>query len=664
MSIKSNLLLALILVISVMLATVSYMGWSSLRISQQLDRLTPSIAHLESVASVRASVTRQMKEVVDCLVSHSDSSQTEFKKAAQATDEHFARWETAIREKQRGESLEASKDLQLVTKIRDNYRGWYALAANVIELCDRHEQERAKAVLSETSYLILENSLLSEIDEAMEDCRGKVMTDFNLLVMALGRLPWSNAKALQTLERVQSTVNSALAVIRINTGISKQLKEVMDDLISPINSLRPFGWAGNETRSALNDFSSSAHKLVDLGLPNSSQLLSEATALEGQYLKFTILCQQAMTSRQTGDVMQAAKLADSILEQVMKDGLAPNLKQSLDSSNREIQLLSTTVGWQGIGIVSLGAMLVIATLVASLRGILNTFALLEQETSSIASGNLDYRIDLPATTELGRLAASFNSMSASLQKTDAELRELNAQLEQRVSERTAQLAMVNDDLRLFSSSVCHDLKSPLSSISGYSQLLLMTSSDSLDQQTRDTLQRIVDSSEEMTSIIGALMKLARITEDDISCEAVDLTLLARLVVAELKERQPGRRVTVEIGEGIYACGDDMLLKLVLENLLGNAWKFTSHNDDGVIKFDCRKDNNETVYFVSDNGAGFDMAMAGSLFRPFGRLHSNEEFDGTGIGLTTVKRIIDRHGGRIWAEGVPGKGATFFFTLGA
>jgi len=663
MRIKTKLLIALLLVISVMLATVGYLGWSSIRISRQLDKLTPAVSCLESIASARASITRQMKEVVNCIVTNSNASKSEFNKASQSTEVYLSKWEELVlneRDKISGDN----EKLQHLNKIRDSYREWRKLALNVIELCEKNERNRAKAVILETQYLVLENTLLYEIDNALEDDNNEVVTSFHLLVMAMGRLPWSNDKALHTLERVQSTVDSALALSRINTGISKQLKEVMDDLISPVNSLRPFGWSGNETTAALNDFRRSARKLVELGLPNSSKLLSEATTLESQYVKFTVLCQQAMSSRQAGDVSRAAELAGSVIDQVMKEGLIPNLNQSLNVSNLEIQQLSSSVGWQGIIIVTIGAMLVIMALVASLRGILKAFELLESETSAIAAGNLDHRIDLPETTELGRLATSFNCMTDSLQKTHAELRDLNADLEQRIEERTAQLATANEDLRLFSSSVCHDLRSPLSSISGYSQLLLMTSSDNLDQLTVETLQRIVDSSAEMSAIIGALMKLARVTEDEISFETVDLTLQARLVIAELKERYPDRIINAEIGEGIFACGDDMLLKLVLENLLGNAWKFTGNMENASITFNCKKDSEATIYVVSDNGAGFDMAMATSLFKPFGRLHSYDEFEGTGIGLATVKRIINRHNGDIWAESEPGKGAKFLFTLGA
>lgn len=664
MSIKTNLLIALFLVIAVMLATTGYLAWSSIGINRQLRKLAPSVTHLESIVSARASLTREMKEVVDCLITHSNSSMSEFNKAAHATARHLAKWEKSVSNREQDESTEENPDLQAISKINESYREWHALATNVMEFCRRNEIDRAKAVLSETSLTVLENSLLNEIDSAHEKAASKVTNNFNLLVMSLGRLPWSNMEALRTLEKIQSTVDSALAIARISTGISKQLKEVMDDLISPVDSLRPFGWSGNETTSAINDFRRSAARLVDLGQQGSSKLLSEAATIENHYTKFTILCQQAMSSRKAGDVIIAGKLAESVIEQVMKDGLIPDIEKSLLNSNADIEKIAGNVSRQGIFVVLAGAMIVIVTLIASLKGILNAFSILETETAAVTAGNLGHRIDLPETTELGRLAASFNTMTESLQKKDAELRNLNSELERRIEERTAQLATANNDLRLFSSSVCHDLKSPLSSISGYSQLLLLTPDETFDLQTRETLQRIVDSSAEMSSIISALMKLARVTEDEINNEQVDLTMIAHLVISELREREPERRVSVDIAEGIYALGDETLLKLVLENLIGNAWKYTSRKRDGRIEFGCRIDDGETIYHVSDNGAGFDMKMADSLFKPFGRLHSQEEFKGTGIGLATVKRIIERHHGRIWAESVADEGTKFFFTIGS
>jgi light-regulated signal transduction histidine kinase (bacteriophytochrome) len=158
------------------------------------------------------------------------------------------------------------------------------------------------------------------------------------------------------------------------------------------------------------------------------------------------------------------------------------------------------------------------------------------------------------------------------------------------------------------------------------------------------------------------MKLARVSEEELEQEEVDLSLLARIIAAEKREFDPLRKVQIEIEEGMTAMGDTGLIRLVLENLMGNAWKFTAQRDNGHIFFGCWTDTAETVFFIRDNGAGFDMAQSDSLFKPFGRLHNSDEFAGTGIGLATVQRIVARHGGRIWAEGAPDAGATFYFTL--
>jgi signal transduction histidine kinase len=225
-----------------------------------------------------------------------------------------------------------------------------------------------------------------------------------------------------------------------------------------------------------------------------------------------------------------------------------------------------------------------------------------------------------------------------------------------------QLEAANKELEAFSYSVSHDLRAPLRHINGFSQALLEDYADKLDDEGKGYLRQVRGASQEMAQLIDDVLQLARVTRSEMRRETVSLSELARTIVSELREREPNRTVNVQVEENLSARGDKRLLKIMLVNLLGNAWKFTSKREDAEIAFGQKKKDGETVFFVRDNGAGFDMAYAGKLFGAFQRLHSGNEFEGTGIGLATVQRIINRHAGRVWAEGVVGKGATFNFTL--
>ncbi len=253
-----------------------------------------------------------------------------------------------------------------------------------------------------------------------------------------------------------------------------------------------------------------------------------------------------------------------------------------------------------------------------------------------------------------------------------EIMQLNASLEERVSQRTAQLEFANEQLEAFSYSVSHDLRSPLSSIDGFSNLLEKalekTPDTALAGRHRHYLARIRSGVSHMGGLIDAMLALAQISRSQVRWEQVDLSAQAEALLAGYQERAPGRPTRIDVKPGMVMMGDSRLLNIVLDNLLGNAWKFSAAAPCTDISFDCKLVVNEagakeTVFAVRDKGAGFDMAYADKLFGVFQRLHTASEFTGTGIGLTTVQRVILRHGGRVWAESEPGKGATFYFTLG-
>jgi signal transduction histidine kinase len=252
--------------------------------------------------------------------------------------------------------------------------------------------------------------------------------------------------------------------------------------------------------------------------------------------------------------------------------------------------------------------------------------------------------------------------SEELQASEREVRQLNEELEQRVIQRTRQLEVANKELEAFAYSVSHDLRAPLRSIDGFSQIMLEDYADKLDAEGKDYLQRLRAASQRMGQLIDDMLKLSRVTRSSMQRERVDLSALAHAIAAELQQRQPERQVEFVITEGLAASGDARLLEAALENLLENAWKFTGKHDHARIEFGSIEANGNPVYFVRDNGVGFDMTYADKLFGAFQRLHSTTEFEGTGIGLATVQRIIHRHGGEIWGEGVVEQGATFYFTL--
>jgi signal transduction histidine kinase len=246
-------------------------------------------------------------------------------------------------------------------------------------------------------------------------------------------------------------------------------------------------------------------------------------------------------------------------------------------------------------------------------------------------------------------------------RAEAEVLRLNEDLERRVKERTAQLEAINKELEAFSYSVSHDLRAPLRSIRGFSEVLLERYCKQLDPTGQEFLKRACQSSQQMETLIEDLLKLSRVSRSELQRQQVNLSRIAESIAADLRKSDPQRAVEFVIEPGLQACGDERLLRVALDNLLRNAWKFTSKQPRAKIEVGS-SNGPPQAFFVRDNGAGFDMTYSNRLFGVFQRLHTVSEFPGTGVGLATVQRIISRHGGRVWAIGEVNRGATFYFTL--
>ncbi len=292
---------------------------------------------------------------------------------------------------------------------------------------------------------------------------------------------------------------------------------------------------------------------------------------------------------------------------------------------------------------------------------------IDTAVAAMKAGAFDYILK-PFTLRMIRpvleRALSFRHLmheNAQLRQTEEMIRSLNATLERCVEDRTRQLTDANKELEAFAHSISHDLRGPLRAVNNFTHLLVEECAEQFNERARGYVDRVLGGVKRMEQLIEDLMRLSRVNGADLRRTEIDVSKMVEQIVAEFQAREPERHVDTTICDGVVAQADPQLLRIALENLLGNAWKFTRNAADPRIEFGM-ENRNEQVFFVRDNGAGFNAEYAKDLFVPFRRLHTAEEFPGSGIGLSIVQRIIRRHGGCIAAEGSPGHGATFYFSI--
>ncbi len=331
-----------------------------------------------------------------------------------------------------------------------------------------------------------------------------------------------------------------------------------------------------------------------------------------------------------------------------------------------------------IAVTAIGIAIVVAYLLSkALQKQISQPILSLAGTARDITGRRDFSIRAKklGNDELGLLTDAFNQMLTEIQAQDQAIRvdiakrkeaeekvgQLNAELEDRVAKRTAELETANRELEAFSYSISHDLRAPLRAVDGFSQAVMEDYGELLPEGGRNYLQTIRNGAQRMGMLIDDLLAFSRLSRQPVTKQEVNTANLVANVLEELKPQHDGREVEIRIGDLPPCQGDAALLKQVWINLLSNAIKYSRDRKPAIIEIGCKREQEENVYFVRDNGAGFDMKYAHKLFGVFQRLHRSEEFEGTGVGLAIVQRIVNRHGGRIWADAAPGKGATFYFT---
>lgn len=353
------------------------------------------------------------------------------------------------------------------------------------------------------------------------------------------------------------------------------------------------------------------------------------------------------------DIIQPVLLQDST-----KVGKL-HLRVSLRELSRRFRAFSVVM----LLIVLLASMIAVA-LSSRLQSLISKPILDLADTAHTITRFKDYslRAISDREDELGRLVQAFNSMLDTIELQNRALLHANEHLEEEVARRTSELRATNRELEAFTYSVSHDLRSPLRSVDGFSAALVEDYGNKLDKTGLDYIQRIRAASQRMGNLIDSLLSLSRVSRQEMQYVQLDLAEMAAEIVDGLRASHPDRPVHFRCPDTLIVAGDPDLLRIVLENLLGNAWKYSAKVAQPEVSLSSHERNGEMVYAVSDNGAGFDMKYVDKLFGPFQRLHHDQEFEGLGIGLATVARIVHRHGGEIWAEGQVGQGATFYFTL--
>ena len=662
MSLKLKLLIILSLLSLILGAAV----WHELRavyqVEQKVELFVPATGYLLGIAEVNVGLARQVKEAFDYLVTGEAIDRQEFSQLTSQVERGFTLWlNSAETQKRLGVSGEA-EDVGEGVKIRDAYYRWVGHVLGSFDLIEQGQRSLALKQFEYGAWTLLEKQVFSPIDLSMKDGFEEVENAYHELLLALGNRLFGEGDHTEILEATHAAVHNVISGCRVNSTISRQFSVLATYLLTGNQrSLKRFEELEIEARRAIDDWSLAAYKQSAGTEPELSMSVSKVSELAESLEKLLSQEEQAIKAKQTGMPQRAlVMMSKSSLENPLdKEHLPLMVFTALKNGSQELVQLTARSGRQW-ALLFVGILLLILLVALHMsQKTLVSLQILKDGLDAVRRGELQKKIALEGADEFGQLAEHFNQMSTSLLQSQQENEALNAELEQRVELRTRELAKANQELEAFNSAVSHDLRSPLSMINGYTELLL--TDEPSPEMRQQSLKAILAAGEQIESIIGTLMDLSHMGTAELERTEVNLSALAESILQRYRQREPQRKFQFSFERDLTVDADFDMSMIVMENLLSNAWKYTGEAEQAVIELG-RCQGERPGFYLRDNGAGFDMREVDRLFKPFQRLHSKREFDGTGVGLATVQRIIQCHGGEISAEAEIGAGATFYFSF--
>ncbi|SHI60227.1 HAMP domain-containing protein [Malonomonas rubra DSM 5091] len=663
MSLKLKMILILSL-ISVVLGTAVWHEMSSaFRVEKKVNLFVPATGYLLGIAEVNTGLARQAKEAFDYLVTGDLTDRQEFNQLTEEVERGFELWIDSAQTQKllgvQGDLISAGE----AEELRKIYFRWVDYVLGSFDLIDMGQRSLALKQFEYGSWALLEQEIFSSIDAAMQNGFNDVEDAYHELLLAIGNRVWKPGDNSEILDTTHAAIHNVIAGCRVNSTSSRQFSALATYLLTGNRqSLQRYEELKVEVRGAINDWFLAA---FDQSLGSEPQLSMSVSSVSKIVTSLDDLMRaedEAVRIRQEGMPRKALlMMVQGSLENPLGDHLPLLVFSTLKSGSEELLMLASRASRQGVILLSIAFLFLLLLILRMSQKILLSLQLLKDGMDAVSRGDLQQQVALEGNDELAQLARHFNQMSNNLLASRQEVDELNAGLEQRVAERTRELAKANQELDAFNSAVSHDLRNPLSLITGYAEMML--AEESPPEVQEEYLKAIIYAGEKMDNIIGTLMDLSRMSSADLERSRVDMSALAQDIFERFKQREPNRKVEVSLAGNLSVDADFDMMTIVLENLLGNAWKYTNQTQLASIELGAASDREKSYFYVRDNGAGFDMKNADMLFKPFKRLHTQSEFDGTGVGLATVQRIIQCHGGDIWAESEVGSGSTFYFSFG-